>query len=164
MDDRNGPAHTLEQFITADRNLWIAIAARILHSRAEAEDVVQDTLLVVWQRWPDATLKNPAAYIRRAVTLNALKRRMRTPPMRSLDTAGDPVAAEKAEAMDPLELESAIQSLPPAQQAVIRTKFYLGLTFDEIAKRMSVSANTAASRCRYALASLKKQLTKGEKS
>jgi len=44
------------------------------------------------------------------------------------------------------------------QQAVIRMKYYAGLTFREIADVLAVSQNTAASRCRYGLAALRHAL------
>ncbi|HTW94412.1 MAG TPA: sigma factor-like helix-turn-helix DNA-binding protein, partial [Tepidisphaeraceae bacterium] len=61
--------------------------------------------------------------------------------------------------LDPLMLEQLLAELPPAQQAVLRTRFYLGLTFEQIGVSLSISANTAASRCRYALATLRRRLT-----
>ena len=60
--------------------------------------------------------------------------------------------------LDALELERAIASLPPAQQVVIRLRFYLGLSFREIGRNLSISTNTAASRTRYALAGLRRRL------
>jgi RNA polymerase sigma factor (sigma-70 family) len=63
-----------------------------------------------------------------------------------------------ADRLDALELERAVASLPPAQQVVIRLRFYLGLSFREIGANLSISTNTAASRARYALAGLRRRL------
>ena len=54
----------------------------------------------------------------------------------------------------PGELEMAIGGLSHAQQAVIRLRYYGGLSFREIGNSLGISLNTAASRCRYALDAL----------
>jgi RNA polymerase sigma-70 factor (ECF subfamily) len=68
------------------------------------------------------------------------------------------VAPPAAEPLDPLELERAIELLPPAQQTIVRMRYYLGLSLAQIGRSLSISSNTAASRCRYALAALRKTL------
>jgi RNA polymerase sigma-70 factor (ECF subfamily) len=147
-----------DRFVAGRRSRWVRAAAGILRDQAEAEDVVQDTLLSVWKRWADDSPANPDGYVSRAVTLNALKRRARRKRQSSLDLTGDVEAPAAREEMDPADLEEAIASLSPAQQAVVRTKFYLGLTFKQIGRNLSISSNTAASRCRYALAALRESL------
>ena len=69
-----------------------------------------------------------------------------------------PDEAEADVGITPDELERALAGLPPTQQAVLRMKYYVGLTFREIGEALSISANTAASRCRYALATLRRTL------
>jgi RNA polymerase sigma-70 factor (ECF subfamily) len=95
------------------------------------------------------------AYISRAVDWNAVKRRARRRALVSLDSVPEPRAENR---LDPFEVEEALDGLPPAQQTVIRLRFYLGLTLAEIGKNLSISINTAASRCRYALANLRRTL------
>ncbi len=52
-------------------------------------------------------------------------------------------------------IESALLKLPAEQREVIVLKIYEGLTFREIGEVMRISANTAASRYRYALDKLR---------
>jgi len=59
-------------------------------------------------------------------------------------------------------LERLLAELPAPQQAVLRTRFYLGMTFDQVGRTLSISANTAASRCRYALATLRRRMKIGQ--
>jgi RNA polymerase sigma factor (sigma-70 family) len=147
-----------DSFVARRRGDWVRVAMGILRNAADAEDVVQDTLINVWRHWQNASLQNPDGYIYRAVTLNALKRRSKRRETVALDSIADPVAAQAPEPIDPMELERAIANLSPAQQVVVRTKFYVGLTFNQIGRNLSISSNTAASRCRYGLAALRKTL------
>ncbi len=147
--DRKG----LEHWVQARRRQWVRQAYRILRDHEEAEDVVQETLLAVLGR--ERNIERLDAYIARAVDWNAVKRRAR----RRIHTSLENVPAAQAEnRLEPFELERALVGLPPTQQAVIRLRFYFGLTFAEIGKNLSISIHTAASRCRYALTSLRRTL------
>ncbi len=55
-------------------------------------------------------------------------------------------------------LQEALATLPPDQRETFLLKERGGLTFDEIAQSMKVSVNTAKSRMRYALRSLRRAL------
>jgi RNA polymerase sigma-70 factor, ECF subfamily len=49
------------------------------------------------------------------------------------------------------ELAGALAGLPSDQRTVVHLKLWEGLTFEEIATALDISANTAASRYRYGL-------------
>jgi RNA polymerase sigma-70 factor (ECF subfamily) len=55
-------------------------------------------------------------------------------------------------------LRSALEALPAEQKAVVLLKIWEELTFAEIAEVLGISANTAASRYRYALDKLQRGL------
>jgi DNA-directed RNA polymerase specialized sigma24 family protein len=152
-------APDFSDFVAANRPRWVRAAGKILGDMAEAEDVVQDALTGAWKLWNRQALSHPNTYMYRAVTLNAIKRRMRRRLSASVDPAQTPAPPQTPGPwLDPLELEQAIQRLPPPQQAVIRLRFYMGLTFTQIGRNLSMSSNTVASRCRYALANLRQSL------
>lgn len=153
----------------------VRVSERILKNREEAEDAVQDTLALVWRKLESGAPENLEGYLFKAAQLNALKRRARRQRLVSLDEQPELTPAARADeeeaAGDPLEidpatLEDALRGLPETQQAVIRMKYYVGLSFREIGEALSISNNTAASRCRYALEALRGLLgrKKGEKS
>jgi len=151
-------------FVSGRRDLWMRLAYRVLENREEAEDTVQETLAILWEKRKELALENPGAYAARAVWLNSLKRRTRSKPQVPLDEVPELAApeeglpAEGLETLDPLELEQALQELPESQQTVIRMKFYLGFSFREIGEALTISLNTASSRCRYALEALRDAL------
>ena len=55
-------------------------------------------------------------------------------------------------------LATSIDRLPHEQREVLVMKIWNDLTFAKIAEALEISPNTAASRYRYALAALKKDL------
>ncbi|HEX8310947.1 MAG TPA: sigma-70 family RNA polymerase sigma factor [Chthoniobacteraceae bacterium] len=55
-------------------------------------------------------------------------------------------------------LEQALQGLPAEQRAVVHLKLWGGMTFEEVAKCLELSPNTAASRYRYGIDKLRDQL------
>jgi RNA polymerase sigma-70 factor (ECF subfamily) len=154
----------IEAWIRTHRDELVRTAQTVVRDRAEAEEVVQDTLLRVWKQADRGDILEGGAYLARATYWNALKHRARRREAQSLDaeteSAAGPVRAEDPEwTLSVIELERAIADLPAVQQVAIRLKFYLGLSYQEIGATLSISANTAASRCRYALEALRRKLT-----
>ena len=149
-DPATSDAASFAAFAEEHRAELVRAARRIAVDSAEAEDVVQDTLTGSRRHWTGRRPRDPPAYAFRAVTLNAIKRRMRRRRAVPLEAAGDVPgpAPPTAEPLDPLELEMAIAGLPPTQQVVIRMRYYLGFSLAQIARNLSISSNTAASRCR----------------
>ncbi|EEF59616.1 RNA polymerase sigma factor [Pedosphaera parvula] len=67
-------------------------------------------------------------------------------------------ATDRDEAAFRVALSKALGELPAEQRAVVHLKLWEGLTFEEIAKALDLSPNTAASRYRYGLDKLREQL------
>jgi RNA polymerase sigma-70 factor (ECF subfamily) len=153
-----GDSRERDRWIAHQRGRLLRIANSVLHDREEAEDVVQETWLGFVRASRRGTIRSPAAYLSRAVRWNAVKRRARRVQHASLDALPEPSGDENPNHLHAVELERAIATLPLAQQTVIRLRFYLGLSFREIGKNLSISTNTAASRTRYALANLRRRL------
>jgi RNA polymerase sigma factor (sigma-70 family) len=159
VDASTADSESFAAFATLHRADLVRAAERIAGDAAEAEDVVQDTLVALWRHWQTGPPDDPAAYAFRAVSLNAIKRRTRrrrTAPLEAAETA--PAREAAAAPLDSLEFERAIARLPVAQQVVVRMRFYLGYSLAQIGRSLSISSNTAASRCRYALAALRTSL------
>ncbi len=145
-----------ERWVARIRPQLLRVAAGLLKDRDEAENVVQATLLAIWESSPGNEPRALDAYAKRAVWMNALRWRQRRRDTVSVEAAE--VEAQPAEPfgdLTPWELEQAILGLPPAQQLVLRLRFYGGFSFQEIGSALSISINTAASRCRYALDALR---------
>lgn len=134
-------------------------------SAADAEDAVQEGFVRYW-RHQRALGGEPLPLlltsVRRAA-LDLLRRETRRTAREHLAEAGaerapmfatPPAGDERREA-----IESAMRRLPPEQRDVLVLKIWGELTFEQIAAQLGLSPNTAASRYRYALAALRREMS-----
>ena len=129
-------------------------------SLAEAEDVLQDAFVRYWKNQRHLP-GNPNALIitsvRRAAIDHGRSRTRRINRETQAYELEDKVTFfEPGEGEIQQDLENAVRALPDEQREVVVMKIWGMLTFDEIARQLGISQNTAASRYRYALATLRK--------
>jgi RNA polymerase sigma factor (sigma-70 family) len=153
-----------QAFIEVNRPLWMRLAMRVLENREEAEDVVQETLAGLWEKRNSLEVVNPGAYVARSIWLNSLKRRTRRKTHLPLEDVTESEAMYGSEPIDEVmakhlpQLEGALKKLPEEQRQVLRLRYQMDLSFKEIGVALQISLNTAASRTRYALSTLRKIL------
>jgi RNA polymerase sigma-70 factor (ECF subfamily) len=140
----------------------VLLARQWVASHADAEDVVQEAFVRFWRCRQRAA--DPAAYLYACVKHCALDwQRGRQRQSRREEAAARPESDTWF--AGPLEQEerraaiaAALGQLPENQREVLVMKIWGGLSFPQIAAALRISANTAASRYRYALARLRGQL------
>lgn len=135
-------------------------AAAWLGSRPDAEDAVQEVFAgLVRARQSLRYVADLRAYLfasLRRVAGRIARRRRRLPAASLRVVAEPPVPAARPTDLDlSSRLERALAALPAEQREVIALKIDGGLTFAQIAAVVGISANTAASRYRYALEKLR---------
>src|SRR5438552_458981 len=139
----------------------LLFARRWTNSRADAEDIVQEAFVRFWRRQHSIANR---ALLYATVRSTALDR-LRSNQRRARREAA--VARDGAEQVEPQFatvdegqqlLAAAVERLPNEQREVVILKIWNELTFAEIAQALQISPNTAASRYRYALGTLKKIL------
>jgi len=139
----------------------LLFARQWVRCAADAEDVVQEAFVKFWRR--NHNIDNrPLLYATvRSTALDLLRRDSRRARRESDAMAGtEQVVEPQFDTADDAQiaLASAIDELPDEQREVLVMKIWNELTFAEIAQVLGISQNTAASRYRYALAALKKNL------
>jgi len=141
----------------------VLLARQRVASRADAEDVVQEAFVRFWRSRQRAT--DPTAYLYTCVQNCALNwqrgrgRRSQREQAAARPEAEEWLAGPPEKDEHRAALETVLRDLPDIQREVLVMKVWGGLTFPQIAEALGVSANTAASRYRYALAKLRSRLT-----
>lgn len=141
----------------------IVFASAILRDRARAQDVVQQVFLRLMDR-PVEVPENPKAYLFAAVRNTALNE-SRSGSRRVEFEENDPwfetpiSNGEGVDIMTERSLRRGLCSLPEEQRQVVVMHLWGELTFAAIADVLGISAHTAASRYRYAVARLREHMT-----
>lgn len=149
------------------RQHWVALVAyadRILGSRDAAEDVVQETMLRVWQQratWtPTDRLRSLLYRITRNLSLNerrnAKVRERRGAPGSDFDARPSESPLELVERREIRDaVARALDSLPPRRREVFVLSRYHGHSYREIAEIMDISPQTVANTMSAALDELR---------
>src|SRR4051812_21492704 len=157
---------TWKQWLEAHGPKLLLCARQWTRSLADAEDVVQEAFVRYWRHQrhlpgdPQALL---VTSIRRAALDHARRQARRTAREEKSDGGleeregvFEPQPGENADRRS--EIEAALERLPAGQREVLVLKIWNELTFDQIGTALDIPPNTAASRYRYALAALRKEL------
>jgi RNA polymerase sigma-70 factor, ECF subfamily len=140
----------------------ILLARQWVSSHADAEDVVQEAFIRFWRS--RHRVSDPAAYFYACVKHVALdwqrnrRRRSRREEAAARSEPATFFAGPLEQSERRVAIEAALRSLPESQREVLVMKIWGGLSFLQIAAALQISANTAKSRYRYALAKLGEQL------
>ncbi len=141
-----------------------ATIVRMVHDRAEAEDLLQDVFTTAWRR---AGLFDPArggamtwlVTLARNRTIDRLRQHHEAPLEEDseLELADDhPTPAALAEASEERRrLEQCLEQLAPQQHRAVREAFFSGATYSELAAQLSVPLGTLKSWIRRSLMQLK---------
>lgn len=134
-------------------------ALHMLRDRQEAEDAVQDVFTALAARRQElAAVQNLPAYLFAALRNAVLMREKNRARVLAAREIVQPGAETRAGEAASERLDEALQSLPREQLEVVTMKIHGELTFEEIAAALGISANTAASRYRYAMTKLRNSL------
>jgi RNA polymerase sigma-70 factor (sigma-E family) len=156
------------EFVRTASPSLLRAALVLLHSRADAEDALQVTLLRTYRRWEQAK-QAPQAYSR-AVLVNTCRERWRhrsRHPQISHDMDELASVMSFAEAVDRRhELVHMLRELPDIQREVLVCRYLLDATVAETATALDVAEGTvksAASRGLYRLRQLYDEQKRGRR-
>lgn len=144
-----------------------AVALRILNSRPDAEEVLQETFLEVWRRARefDPSRGGLETWVMTIARTRAIDRRraMGTVARVAEEAATEPPPVSAAP-VDPSEVAeqgqerarvaAAMSELPPEQRQVVELAYFEGLSQREIAERTGDPLGTVKTRARLALEKL----------
>jgi RNA polymerase sigma-70 factor (ECF subfamily) len=168
--DRTAFAELYDRF---SRPLY-ATALRILNDAREAEDIVQEVFLALWEKAAVFEQERGSAFswavtLTRNRAIDRIRQRKRRAELLagsspddlgyssagdSDDSAGALVFKEKAGAV-----RAAVAALPPEQQSALQLAFFSGLTQQEIAEKLGAPLGTVKARIRRGLLRLRETLS-----
>jgi RNA polymerase sigma-70 factor (sigma-E family) len=159
-----------ERFVMDRTGPLLRTAYLMAGSLAEAEDLVQETLLRAARNWPRVrVMEYPAAYARQVLVNVALDgaagRARRAGELAAADSAWDPAdirAQRDLHGVDTRqELLAALATLPARQRAVIVLRYWEGLPEAEVAEILGCSAGTVKSTASRGLSRLRAAIGDG---
>lgn len=156
----------LRRVYDATSSKLFAVCLRILGDKGEAEEVLQEVFITVWQRADsyDASRGAPMTWLTsmaRNRAIDRLRSAARRRPAEQIETVLDladstPGPAALAESADEARrLGRCLDELEGRQKEVIRAAFFGGLTYAELASRDGVPLGTMKSWIRRALLQLR---------
>ena len=164
-----GDRHALKLVYRDTSAKLFAVCHRILQDKGEAEDVLQDVYITVWQRAGafDPNRASPISWLVAIARNRSIDRLRSRPPaarQRTIEEAaeisdGAPTALLQLEISEEhRRLMDCLEDLEPQHAGAIRSAFFEGTTYDELAQRNSVPLGTMKSWIRRSLLRLRECL------
>ena len=182
QDARNRDTDLLRQIAAGDRaafaefydrysTLMFSIASKILNNASEAEDVLQETFIQIWEEagkfdpqlgkaasWAAILVRNKAID-----RIRASQRRTRLAEEAGVESAiaaeVSPTANETVHGQEKAKLiQTAIFELPAEQRRAIELAYFSGLTQNEISEKLHEPLGTIKARIRRGMLKMRDQL------
>ena len=166
-----GDRDAFTEFYDRHATLMFSVACKILNQSSEAEDVLQETFVQIWEKaerfdpklgkagsWAATLVRNKAID-----RIRAAQRRSRLADEagveQAISTEGMDTANEVVHGHEKAKLiQSVITGLPSEQRQAIELAYFSGLTQDEISKKLNEPLGTIKARIRRGLLKLRDQL------
>ena len=151
-----GGAGSFEEFFGQQRSRLFGALVVMTNDRAEAEEIVQDAFLAVWERWGRvAEMEEPVGFLYR-VALNLFRKRLRRAAVAVRRAAHLlPARDELARVETRDEAVRLLGRLTPRERAAIVVTAYLGYSSEEAGELLGIRAATVRVLTNRARASLR---------
>jgi RNA polymerase sigma-70 factor (ECF subfamily) len=169
---RNGDRTAFMAFYDRFSPLLFSVAARVLGDRKEAEDVLQEVMLLIWNKSGEydpqlGSLSSWAVALTRNKALDRLRSRTRRLRLieevaimaEESDATSSPSANDVIHGRERAEmLRAAMKDLPAEQRMAIELAFFTGMSQTDIATRLQQPLGTVKARIRRGMLRLREQL------
>jgi RNA polymerase sigma-70 factor, ECF subfamily len=162
---QSGSQEAMTAFFDRYSKMVYSVALRVLNDAGEAEDVMQEIFVQVWQ--------NPQAYdsgrgslggwlvvVARNRAIDKLRRRKPSDPVELFALPSSLDLAQESEQNFLLDkIRAAMSRLPAEQRTSVELAFFEGLSHSEIAEKTGQPLGTVKTRIRLALVAIRKGLS-----
>lgn len=156
---KGGDAYAFEQLMAAYEKKIYCLCLRMMGNAHDGEDCAQEAMLRIWQKLPqfrgDAAFSTWVYRVTAALCMDALRKRQRT-QKESLEALSEtgfdaqddaPTPEEAGEQQEQREMiAKAVASVPEAMRSVFLLRDVHGLSVEDTAKALGISAGTVKSR------------------
>lgn len=169
--DREG---ALAEFYERFAGRVMALLVKMLRSRAEAEERLQDIFIELWRRAPQydrrrASVSTWVVTVARSRALDTLRSRARRRADAQVPSDEAQLAAPETErpdrraerALRRQRLDQALATLSPEQRQVLEFSYFRGLSHSEISAELGLPLGTVKSRILGAMKSLRRVMGPG---
>jgi RNA polymerase sigma-70 factor (ECF subfamily) len=134
---------TFDAFFEANRRRLFGAFCLITGNRHEAEEIVQDAFLKMWERWDRvAAVEDPTGFLF-TTAMNVFRNRARRAALAVRKIVSPALRADDlARVEDRDELVRMLSALTPRQRAALLLTDYLGFASDEAAAILGIEAST----------------------
>ena len=160
-----GPAESsvavsFEEFFDAEGSRLFGALVLMGGNRAEAEEIVQEAFLKVWERWDRVSrMESPAGFLYRT-SLNLYRSRLRRAAVairKATHLLIPDDALGEVETRD--EVARLLRSLTPREREALVLTAYLGYSTEETGRLLGIKANTVRVLTARARSSLRRRTT-----
>ena len=135
-----------EDFFELEQERLLRLLWMVTGSLQEAEDIVQEAFLRVWERWSNVSaMDNPAGYLHRTA-MNVFRNRYRRTRLAVRKAVGVAPAIDAFGAVDDrVTVSNALAKLTPKQRAAIVLTDLLGYPAEDAAQMLGIRGSTVRS-------------------
>jgi RNA polymerase sigma-70 factor (sigma-E family) len=156
------PDPELAELCRSQHRRLVGLLALYVGDRAIAEDLAQETLVLLHIKWAEVRrMDSPSGWLA-GVAINLARSwwRRRSIEQRAnrRHQAGRPAAADLPESADVLVVRAAVASLPPRQRSALVLRYYARLSIEQTAEALGCQSGTVKSLTHKAIASLRRNL------
>jgi RNA polymerase sigma factor (sigma-70 family) len=133
------------------------LAVGLLHSASDADDAVQSALLNAWRNFGQFRSGSDLKPWLLTIVANECRRQRRSPWWSVIRWPQGHEGSAESGMTDPAvaDLRRALYRLPHDQRLVVILRFYMDLSFEEVAQTLGISTKAAKSRTYRALERLR---------
>lgn len=150
-----------EEAVERYADMVFRLAYSYLRNRADAEDVMQETLLKLYRESAFDTLEHERYWVVR-VAVNECKRLLRSPWRRRTGPLEEVLETASLDTPAQSELFQQVMALPPRYRAAIYLHYYEGYSVREIAGVMNANLSTVQTWLMRARGQLRTNLKEAE--
>jgi RNA polymerase sigma factor (sigma-70 family) len=155
----DAPVESFEAFFEAEHARLLRALYLVMGNVQEAEEVMQDAFLAVWERWDRvAAMDEPTGYLYRTA-INRFRSRLRRAARAARRVVGSAEGTDEFASVDERDtIARALATLPKGQRAAIVLTEYLGYGSEDAGRILGVKGVTVRSLASRGRAELRERL------